>query len=88
MRFASGLLPSQFFQRNVIATFMTDAVGVSNLGVIGSDCLMWATDYPHDDSTWPHSQQVIEQQFGRLSERERTKLILSNVVDLYRLNAA
>ncbi|MBI3743193.1 MAG: amidohydrolase family protein, partial [Chloroflexi bacterium] len=57
--FASGLTPSERFKRNVRCTFMTDSLGIKCLDLLGADVPMWATDYPHDDSTWPNSQQVI-----------------------------
>ena len=83
VQFKSSDLPSDIFRRNVMATFMSDAVGVQMLGLMGTDMLMWATDYPHDDSTWPESQKVIEKQFGPLGAEDRNKLILQNAVELY-----
>jgi hypothetical protein len=46
---------------------------------------MWATDYPHPDSTWPHSQQVLREHFEGL-DRDKVEMIASgNVTRIYKL---
>ncbi len=84
--FASGLLPSEQFRRNVRCTFMTDPAGMAAFDRIGPDVLLWATDYPHDDSTWPHSQQVLASQFKDLSPNDRERVVFSNAVRLYNMS--
>lgn len=66
---ALKLKPSEYFQRQVCATFMDDAIGVANRHMIGVDNLMWSSDYPHSDSTWPHSQEVIAKDFAACRRR-------------------
>ncbi len=85
-RFESGLLPSEQFRRNVACTFMQDAVGMRTLGFVGSEVLMWASDYPHDDSTWPESQRIIDEMFQGIADEDRRKIVYSNAVDLYRMD--
>ena len=82
-RFPSGLLPSDFFRRNVKCTFMTDEVGIMTLGAVGPDILMWASDYPHDDSTWPKSQQILTDMFKGVSKDAVDKIVYSNTVGVY-----
>jgi predicted TIM-barrel fold metal-dependent hydrolase len=48
--------------------------------------LMWASDFPHSDSTWPHSQAVLEEQTAGLTEDERNWICHDNVAELYRLS--
>jgi predicted TIM-barrel fold metal-dependent hydrolase len=81
----SGVKPSEQFRRNVRCTFMEDHVGLANLGRIGPEMILWASDYPHDDSTWPHSQQVIAEQFAGLTPADREKIVFSNAVALYNM---
>ncbi len=52
------------------ATFQDDRIGVLLRDQIGLDRLMWASDFPHSDSTWPHSREVIERDFEGVPERE------------------
>jgi hypothetical protein len=46
---------------------------------------MWASDYPHPDSTWPHSQEQIKQ-LDCFSDEAKRKLTFGNVVKLYGLS--
>ena len=48
---------------------------------------MWANDFPHSDSTWPWSQDVIAEQTGHLTPSCRKRILRDNVVELYKLAA-
>jgi uncharacterized protein len=80
------LLPSEYFRRQVWATFQDDPAGLGLLSSIGEDRVMWASDYPHPDSTWPHSRRVIAAQMGGLPEDTRRKLTHDNASALYGLH--
>jgi len=45
--------------------------------------LMWASDFPHSDSTWPHSKEVIARDFAGVPENEVRKIVASNCAALY-----
>jgi len=77
--------PSFYWHRNMAATFEQDTTGIRLLDLIGVDNLMWATDYPHPDSTWPESQKVIIEQFADCAADERDKMVSDNAARLYRL---
>ena len=61
--FPNKLKPSEYFQRQMWATYIDDYVGVASRRFIGVDRMMWSSDYPHQASTWPHSQEVVERDF-------------------------
>jgi predicted TIM-barrel fold metal-dependent hydrolase len=86
-RYASGydlrLKPSEYFQRQMYCTYIDDYVGVANRHFIGVDKLMWSSDYPHQASTWPHSQEVVARDFKDASEEDRFKITRGNVAKLY-----
>jgi predicted TIM-barrel fold metal-dependent hydrolase len=67
------------------ATFEEDEFGVQNRDRIGIENLMWATDYPHPDSTWPESQKVIETHFKDVPIEETRLMIGGNAARLYNL---
>ena len=48
---------------------------------------MWANDFPHSDSTWPHSQAVLAEQCLHLTEQQRADICRNNVMELYKLAA-
>jgi predicted TIM-barrel fold metal-dependent hydrolase len=47
---------------------------------------MWASDFPHADSTWPNSRKVIEKDFAGVPEEVTRKIIFENAVKLYRMD--
>lgn len=77
------LSPSEYFQRQIYATFMDDPVGPLTLPRIGSDRLMWSNDYPHQASTWPHSMDFIARDLKDLSEEDKSKIVHDNCAKLY-----
>jgi predicted TIM-barrel fold metal-dependent hydrolase len=81
----SDMLPSDFFKRQIKCVFQDDRPGILTLETTGSDVLMWGSDYPHNDSTWPQSQQVIDQMFRGVSDTDRHKITYANAAALYRL---
>lgn len=55
------MLPSEIFARQVFTTYEDEGIGVELIPRIGVDNVMWASDYPHGDSTWPHSRKAIDE---------------------------
>ncbi len=79
--------PSSYFRRQIHATFQDDRIGVLLREFVGVDCLMWASDFPHSDSTWPHSREVIERDFESVPEDEVAKIVAGNCAALYGLGS-
>jgi predicted TIM-barrel fold metal-dependent hydrolase len=78
-----GTLPSEYVRRNVGFTFIYDRSGVEARHWFGVENLMWSSDYPHNASTWPHSQQVLEYLFKGVSPTERQQMVAGNAARLY-----
>ncbi len=62
-----GRLPSEVFKDHFLACFIEDAAGLRLLDLIGDDIVCVETDYPHSDSTWPHSPERLAATFGGLT---------------------
>jgi predicted TIM-barrel fold metal-dependent hydrolase len=77
--------PSSYFPRHVWGCFFDDAHGLRSVDEIGEDNITYETDYPHSDSTWPHSAKLAEQQMAGLSETQRRKILRDNAIELYGL---
>ena len=75
--------PSEVFRRQVVATFQEDALGVELRHRIGVANLMWASDYPHMDSTWPRSREVIARDFAAVPAAERALILGGTAARLY-----
>ena len=77
--------PSAYLQRQVLATFLSDPVGIRERAVIGVDNMMWSSDYPHSETTWPNSQKIIDDQLIDCTEAEKQRIVYGNAADLYKL---
>ena len=85
IHFDNGALPSDFIRRNVYFTFMEDPVFVPLLSFVGADRVMWGSDYPHRESTWPRSREVLTRILHDLSDKDRKLMTYTNAADLYGL---
>lgn len=74
---------SEYWRRQVYCTWQDDVAGARTRDLIGVDSLLWASDYPHGDSTWPHSQDVIAVNFKDVPEDEKRKMLRDNMVGIY-----
>jgi uncharacterized protein len=82
------LPPSAYFKRQIYATFQKDFHGVRAMAEIAPDNVMWGSDYPHRDGTWPFSRKAIEEQFRDMPEPIARKMLWENVRRVYRIDAA
>ena len=48
--------------------------------------LLWANDFPHSDSTWPWSQDLLAEHAADLSDEQRRAILSGNVAELSRID--
>jgi len=78
-------MPSEYFRENVYLTFQDDYVAFRCADMINYKRLMWASDFPHSDSTWPWSQDVIAEHTQGLRPEQVSAILHENVRELYKL---
>jgi len=76
-------LPSEIFARQIYATFEEEPLGAALIPLLPADNLMWACDYPHPDSTWPHSREAVEESLGTLDAETIAKVTGGTCKRLY-----
>jgi predicted TIM-barrel fold metal-dependent hydrolase len=77
--------PSEYFREHIYVTFQDDLVAFQMKDLCNIERIMWANDFPHSDSTWPWSQQLLDEHTANLSEHETNLIVHDNVCDLYGL---
>jgi predicted TIM-barrel fold metal-dependent hydrolase len=77
--------PSDYVRRQMWATFQDDPTGPAGYRSFGENNYMWASDFPHTDSTWPHSREVIAKDFSGVPENVTSKIVFDNANKLYRM---
>jgi predicted TIM-barrel fold metal-dependent hydrolase len=78
-------MPSDYFREHVYTTFQDDYIAFQMKDLCNVQRLMWANDFPHSDSTWPWSQDVLAEQTKNLSPLEKDQILHDNVAELYHL---
>ena len=84
--FKEDMMPSDYFHRNVFLGFQEDQLGVRDRHIIGVENLLWGSDYPHPESTWPRSREILEEILADCTEEEKAKIAGGNAARIYRLN--
>jgi predicted TIM-barrel fold metal-dependent hydrolase len=75
----------EIWKRQFFATIEDDQPALLTRHLIGEDRLMWGSDYPHTDSTWPCSAEVLNEMFADHSGPARRAITRDNVATLYGL---
>ena len=81
------LSPADVLQRNFWFCMLDDPSTLPALHRIGADHVMFESDYPHADSTWPHTQSLLTQRLGHLDGAIARKLTYGNAAALFRYSS-
>lgn len=76
-------LPSHYFRQNVFVSFQEDALGIRDRDLIGLNGLMFGSDYPHTESTFPRSVEILDDVLSGLTLAERELVTWKNCASLY-----
>jgi predicted TIM-barrel fold metal-dependent hydrolase len=69
-----ALRPSDYVRRQAHVTFQNDPVGVHNRHFTGVETLLWGSDYPHPEGTWPDSRRALAAQLAGVPEEEARQI--------------
>jgi len=76
-------LPSEYFADNIYVTFQDDWTAFKQADDMNWRRLLWANDFPHSDSTWPWSQEMLAQHTQCLSVEQKQAILHDNTAALY-----
>ena len=80
-------MPSVLLNEYFYWGFQQDRSGVDLRHHLNVDRLIWAADFPHQESDWPDSDAVMEHNFTGVPQDEVYKMIVQNAVDFFHLPA-
>lgn len=78
--------PGYYFGRNLFATFEEDITGVQTRNLAGVEALLWSSDYPHTDTSWPNCLANIEEHFEGVLDEDKRKVVSENAARVYGLS--
>lgn len=82
-------LPSEYVGTNVfIGASTMSREEIRRRHRNGVDCLMWGTDYPHPEGSWPHTAERLGNDFRDVSVEDTRLLLGLNAIRCYDLDAA
>jgi predicted TIM-barrel fold metal-dependent hydrolase len=87
-RLPGDLLPSDCCRSNVMISFTEDAALMRARDDVGVDRLMWGSDYPHAESTFPLSGSLLDEQFAGVPADEQRVMVQENCAKLYGFDTA
>lgn len=76
-------LPSHFFHRNVFASFQEDNVALKVRDEIGVQTMLWGSDYPHTESTFPRSREILARILAGVPADDVRRIVSTNCATLY-----
>src|SRR5271166_66710 len=78
--------PSTYYYGRIFGCFTADHHGLASLDEVGVDNICFETDYPHTDTTWPHSQAYIEKLLAGFDEETAYKVLRGNAIRMLELD--
>jgi len=75
--------PSDYYRRNVHTGSFLAPREMQRREQIGVNTLMWGSDYPHPEGTWPHTREAIVETFRGLPEAEISAMLGGNAAEVY-----
>jgi predicted TIM-barrel fold metal-dependent hydrolase len=76
-------LPSHYIRHQIHSTFQDDSAAIANIAGTGPECLLWGNDYPHPESTYPHSEKVLERLFDGIDDASTRAIVGGNAHKLF-----
>lgn len=77
--------PSHYWAKNIYGSFIHDRAGIMMRDFPGAGNIMWSSDYPHSETTFPHSQDVIEKLFEGVPAPDRDMILGGRAKALFHL---
>jgi predicted TIM-barrel fold metal-dependent hydrolase len=84
-----SMAPSDYFARNCgIGASCVPRRDLELREAIGTDLIMWGSDYPHPEGTWPNTAQYYQDTFSGFPEDAGRKILGENAIEFYGLDRA
>ena len=76
--------PADVLKRNFWFCTLDDPSTIVTRHRIGVENILFETDYPHGDGTWPDTQDLVEEVYGHLPDDELRMILCENAAALFR----
>jgi len=84
-----SMKPSEYFARNCFVGVSFPSPGEAKaMRTVGLDRVMWGSDYPHDESTYPYTREGLRLAFAEWDPSEVRQVVTDNACTVYGFDAA
>jgi predicted TIM-barrel fold metal-dependent hydrolase len=78
-----SMLPKEYVMRQVYASFQHDETAIPALTAMGYRNVMFGTDYPHTEGTFPHTQKVLHELFDDVDAETSHRIRIGAFAELF-----
>ena len=78
--------PSFYMEQNVYGSFINDRLGILSRNAPGAKNIMWSSDYPHSETTFPNSRDVIDRDFVGIPEQDIRDIVCERARKVYSID--
>jgi predicted TIM-barrel fold metal-dependent hydrolase len=80
-----GVLPSEMVAGHIYGCFIDDTISAEVREKVGVSQIMWESDYPHSDSSWPDSRKELAKMLQDVPDQEALMMAELNAREVFRL---
>lgn len=82
-----SMKPSDYFARNIgVGASCIPRSDVEERAELGVEKMMWGSDYPHPEGTWPQTESILDEVFKGFPEADVRAILGENAVNFYALD--
>lgn len=78
--------PSFYMEQNVFGSFIQDRIGILQRSLPGGRNIMWSSDYPHSETSWPNSHDIIARDFAGVPDADINEIVYARAKRVYRVD--
>lgn len=78
-------LPSHYMEQNVYGSFIQDRIGILQRNLPGGRNIMWSSDYPHSETSWPESHDILARDFAGVPDKDVHDIVYARAKRLYQI---
>jgi uncharacterized protein len=78
-------MPSQLFKRQCYLVGWYDQASLRVRNYIGTENILWSTQFPLATSTWPNTKEAMAKSFDGVDINDRQKILWANAAKLYKI---
>jgi predicted TIM-barrel fold metal-dependent hydrolase len=77
--------PRHYWKQHCYTTFMTDALGLQMLDIVGADRVLWSSDYPHIESTFGFNWSAMQAVVDAVPEDDARKILGGTAIKVFNI---